>query len=408
MAARQRTIFGRIWRALAAAGTGLALLSAACRPSDPVPEGLPWSVRMTETVLRRRPDPLKLESSGKPVWEYTHGLVMKAVLDEWSVTRDPRYFDYVRSYYDRVIGPDGTITSYRPDEYNIDRINPGKPLFRLFRETGEQKYRLALQKLRSQMETHPRTSEGGFWHKNRYPNQMWLDGIYMASPFLAQYGATFDEPGLVDEAVRQIELMERHAREEKTGLLYHGWDESRTQKCADPMTRLSSHFWGRSVGWFAMAVIDALDFVPADHPRRPELVALFTRLATAITNVQDPETGLWYQVLDQGTRKGNYLESSASCMFVYALAKGCRTGVLHPAYRHIAEKGYRGILTHFIRTDRRGWVHIERACAVAGLGGDPYRDGSYDYYIHEKIGTDDPKAVGPFILASLEMESGLR
>jgi unsaturated rhamnogalacturonyl hydrolase len=317
---------------LAALVTAFAVILAACRASNPIPDTLPWSVRMTETVLRRCPDPAKLESPKKPSWEYTYGLVLKAVLEQWRATRDPRYFDYVRAYYDRFIGADGSIRTYDMDEYNIDRINPGKPLFRLYRETGEEKYRIALETLRSQMATHPRTSEGGFWHKKKYPHQMWLDGIYMASPFLAEYGATFDEPGLIDEAAKQILLMEKHGREEKTGLLYHGWDESRQQKWADPQTGLSSHFWGRSVGWFAMAVVDVLDFMPADHPRRPEVVAVFTRLATAITNVQDPETGLWYQVLDQGTRKGNYLESSASCMFVYALAKGSRTGDLHPAY----------------------------------------------------------------------------
>jgi unsaturated rhamnogalacturonyl hydrolase len=391
--------------ALAAA---FAAVLAACRSSNPVPETLPWSVRMTETVLRRSPDPADLESPKKPYWEYTYGLVLKAVLETWVATGDGRYFDYVRNYYNRFIDRNGSILTYRIGEYNIDRINPGKPLFRLYRETGDEKYRMALDTLRSQMATHPRTAEGGFWHKNKYPHQMWLDGIYMASPFLAQYGAEFDEPGLLDEAAKQVRLMEKHSREEKTGLLYHGWDESRRQRWADPHTGLSSQFWGRSMGWYAMAVVDVLDFLPADHPERLELTALFTRLATAVTNVQDPETGLWYQVLDQGTRKGNYLESSASCMFVYALAKGVRTGVLHPAYRHIAEKGYRGILDRFIRTDRKGWVHIDSACAVAGLGGDPYRDGSYGYYIGEKIRSDDPKAVGPFILASLEMENAVR
>ncbi|MDM7924874.1 MAG: glycoside hydrolase family 88 protein [bacterium] len=410
MTPRHRTIFrmNTAGLALAAAAVACAAVLAACRASKPVPDTLPWSVRMTESVLRRSPDPANLESPKKPYWEYTYGLVLKAVLETWAVTGDGRYFEYVRRYYDQFVGEDGSIRTYRKSEYNIDRINPGKPLFRLYRETGNEKFRRALDTLRSQMATHPRTSEGGFWHKNKYPHQMWLDGIYMASPFLAQYGAEFDEPGLFDEAAKQVLLMERVSREEKTGLLYHGWDESREQKWADPNTGLSSQFWGRSMGWYAMAVVDVLDFLPADHPRRPELTALFTRLATAVANVQDPETGLWYQVLDQGTRKGNYPESSASCMFVYALAKGARTGVLHPAYRHIAEKGYRGILERFIRTDRRGWVSIDSACAVAGLGGDPYRDGSYEYYIGEKIRTNDPKAVGPFILASLEMEKAVR
>jgi len=199
--------------------------------------------------------------------------------------------------------------------------------------------------------------------------------------------------------------MEKHARDEKTGLLYHGWDESRAQRWADPETGLSPNFWGRGLGWYAMAIVDVLDYLPADHPRRPEIIAVFQRLAQAIAAVQDQETGLWYQVLDQGSREGNYLESSASCMFVYALIKGVKHGYLEAQFRAIAQKGYDGILATFIEVEADGLVNIHQTCAVAGLGGDPYRNGSYEYYIHEEIRSNDPKAVGPFILASLEFES---
>jgi unsaturated rhamnogalacturonyl hydrolase len=381
----------------------LALLS--CTSSVPIKSTQPWSVRMTESVMRRSPDPWTMEGNKKGRWEYTFGLVLKAISQVWAVTGDDRYLHYVQSYYDHFIDHDGNILSYKLDEYNIDRINPGKALFALYQKTRDEKYEKAIQLLRTQMKTHPRTSEGGFWHKKIYPHQMWLDGIYMASPFLAQYAGTFDEPATFDDVANQIILMEKHAREEKTGLLYHGWDESRQQRWADPQTGLSSQFWGRAIGWYAMAIVDVLDFMPQDHPQRTEIVAILNRLATAISNVQDGETGLWYQVLDQGTRKGNYLESSASCMFVYAVAKGTRLGYLHPAFMNIAKKGYQGILDHFLEIDKNGVVSINQACAVAGLGGNPYRDGSYEYYVNEKIKSNDPKAIGPFILASLEMEA---
>jgi unsaturated rhamnogalacturonyl hydrolase len=234
---------------------------------------------------------------------------------------------------------------------------------------------------------------------------MWLDGLYMASPFLAEFAKTFNEPALFDDVANQIILMEKHARDEKTGLLYHGWDESRQQRWANPETGQSPNFWGRAMGWYAMALVDVLDFLPADHPKRPEVIAILQRLAMAITNFQDAKTGLWYQVLDKGGKEENYLESSASCMFVYALAKAVKKGYIDSNFLNVAKKGYEGILKNFIEVDKDGLVQIHQACSVAGLGGDPYRDGSYEYYIGEKIRINDPKAVGPFILASLELES---
>jgi len=358
--------------------------------------------------MKRNPQPWTLDPAKELKWEYTYGLVLKAILQVWSVTGENRYFHYVQAYYDRFIDQDGNILTYKMDEYNLDRINPGKPLFQIYRKTGDEKYKKAIIRLREQMRTQPRTSEGGYWHKKIYPQQMWLDGIYMASPFLAEYAKTFNEPELFDDVAKQIILMEKHAREEKTGLLYHGWDESRQQHWADSLTGTSSQFWGRAMGWYAMAIVDVLDYLPADHLQRTEIIAIFNRLATAVANVQDRDTGLWYQVLDQGTRRGNYLESSASCMFVYALSKAVRKGYIHPAFMKVAQKGYHGILNHLIEVDKNGLVNIQQACAVAGLGGDPYRDGSYEYYVHEKISSNDPKAVGSFILASLELEAAAK
>ena len=367
--------------------------------------GLPWSTRMADSEMKRNPEPWMIDFRETPKWEYTQGLVLKAILQVWQASGDEKYFDYVRAYYDQFIDNDANIMTYKLEEYNIDRINPGKPLFLLYQQTGDEKFKKAIYLLRKQMQTHPRTSEGGFWHKNIYPHQMWLDGLYMAAPFLADFAKTFNEPALFDDIANQIILMEKHSRDEKTGLLYHGWDESRQQRWANPETGQSPNFWGRAMGWYSMALVDVLDFFPNDHPKRSEIIGVLDRLATAIARYQDQQTGVWYQVVDQGARQGNYLESSASSMFVYSLIKAVKKGYLDPKFSDVAQKGYEGILKNLIEVDEQGLVNILNGCSVAGLGGNPYRDGSYEYYISEPVRSNDPKAVGPFILASLEFEA---
>ncbi|MBN2091989.1 glycoside hydrolase family 88 protein, partial [candidate division KSB1 bacterium] len=337
---------------------------------------LPWSIRMAESVMKRSPDPTKMEDNNSLKWEYTFGLTLKGIQKVWEKTENTVYLDYIKTYFDSFLTVDGDIKHYKLFEYNIDRINPGKVLFGLYQQTGDEKYQKAILLLRKQMATHPRTSEGGFWHKKIYPHQMWLDGIYMASPFLAQFGQTFNEPALFDDIARQIILMEKHARDEKTGLLYHGWDESREQDWANPTTGQSPNFWGRAMGWYAMALVDVLDFMPLDHPQRPEILAILNRLVAAVTNYQNEQTGLWYQVVDQGEREGNYLEASVSSMLVYSLLKAGKKGYIDTKFIDVARKGYEGILKHLIKVDPDGEVHITNVCAVAGLGGNPYRDGS--------------------------------
>jgi unsaturated rhamnogalacturonyl hydrolase len=233
---------------------------------------------------------------------------------------------------------------------------------------------------------------------------MWLDGLYMGEPFYAEYSATFHDDKAFDDIARQFILMERHSRDGRTGLLYHGWDESKKQRWADQSTGRSPNFWGRGMGWYAMALVDTIDYFPSNHPQRTELVAILNRLARAITNYQDRTSGLWYQVLDKGSAKGNYFESSAASMFVYALTKGVRKGYLPVNYLRVAQRGYRSIVDRFVKTDANGQVNFEGTVSVAGLGGNPYRDGSYEYYLSEKVVTNDPKGVGAFLLAANEME----
>lgn len=356
-----------------------------------------WSVRMAESVMRRHPLLAKK-------WAYEWGVALKAFEQVWLKTNDNRYYDYIKKNIDEFVGPEGDVKTYRLEEYNLDQINTGKLLFLLYNTTGDERYKKSAYLLRKQLETQPRTSEGGFWHKQIYPHQMWLDGIYMAGPFYAEFARTFGEPQDFDDAARQIILVESHTRDPRTGLLYHGWDESKSQKWADPETGCSPNFWGRAMGWYAMAIPDVLDHLPEDHSEREKLVEIFANMIGALAAVQDRSTGLWYQVLDQGGKQGNYLEASASCMFVYAMAKGVRKGCLDGQYLDVARRGYEGVLKHFVDVDDQGLVNLNRICSVAGLGGEPYRDGSFEYYISEEIVTNDYKGVGPFILASVEME----
>ncbi|HEX8686411.1 MAG TPA: DUF4350 domain-containing protein, partial [Pyrinomonadaceae bacterium] len=294
---------------------------------------------------------------------------------------------------------------YKPDEYNIDHVQSGRLLLTLYKVTGQEKYRKAAASLREQLRTHPRTTEGGFWHKKVYPSQMWLDGLYMGEPFYAEYAAAFGEPEAFDDIAKQFILMERHSRDEKTGLLYHGWDESRQQRWADKATGRSPHFWGRAMGWYAMALVDTLEYFPKDHPKRAELLAILGRLAAAVGKVQEPKSGLWWQVLDRGGAKGNYLEASASAMFVYALAKATRLGYLPESYFKVAQRGFAGLGRQFVEEAEGGGVNFTGTVSVAGLGGNPYRDGSYEYYLSEKVVTNDPKGVGAFLMATAEMEA---
>jgi unsaturated rhamnogalacturonyl hydrolase len=357
----------------------------------------PWSSRVADSLLHRTPN---LDER----WGYENGVVLRGVEHVWKKTADARYWQYIQGNMDRFVLPDGTIRTYCLEEYNQDLITQGRLLLPLYAATGEDKYRRAAYLLRSQLRAQPRTSEGGFWHKGIYPYQMWLDSSYVGSTFYAEFAAAFDEPEAFDDVVRQIVLIEQHTRDARTGLLHHAWDESKSQRWADPRTGCSRHFWGRGIGWYAMALVDILDVLPCSHPQRSLIITILQRTMEAVVKVRDKASGVWYQILDQGERPGNYLESSASCMFVYALAKGARLGYLDAAWRDVADDAYAAVLREFIVVDEAGAVSLTATCGGAGLGGNPYRDGSFEYYVGERIVTNDRKGVGPFLMASVEME----
>jgi unsaturated rhamnogalacturonyl hydrolase len=356
-----------------------------------------WAVRMADSYIRRTP---VLADN----WSYESGVVLKGIEQIWIGTGDQKYLEYIKRNVEQFVEPGGNIHTYNLQDYNLDQINTGKILFGLYKETGDERYQRAMKLLMKQLQSQPRTREGGFWHKKIYPYQMWLDGIYMATPFYVQYADRFNEFSGFEDAAHQILLIERHTRDPQTGLYYHGWDESKMQKWANPQTGCSPHFWGRAMGWYAMAIVDMLDFLPVSHRTRDRIMTIFSRMVHALVQFQDKDTGLWYQVLDRGGCEGNYTEASASCMFVYALAKGIRKGYLVPKYMQAAQRGYAGIIHNLIDVDEFGQVNLTRICAVAGLGGNEQRDGSFEYYIKEPIVTNDPKGVGAFLLSSVEME----
>ena len=325
------------------------------------------------------------------------------MLDVYDRYGDAKFFDYALAYADTMVNADGTVKKYKVEEYSLDRINSGKFLFRIYEQTKDPKYKKALDLIRTQFDGQPRNEDGGFWHKKVYPHQMWLDGIYMGVPYLAEYAYRNNEPQAYQEVIKQIQLAKKHTYDPATGLLRHACDVSKTEKWADKQTGQSQHTWGRALGWYAMALVDVLDFIPKHEPGRDSVLVILNDIAKALKKYQSPE-GLWYQVMDRSGDEGNYLESSCSTMFVYSLFKAVRKGYIPASYFNVARKGYEGILNHFIKVDENGLVSITRACAVAGLGGKNYRSGDYNYYINETIRDNDPKAVGPFILASLEWE----
>lgn len=372
-------------------------------------ESVGYAIKMADSEMARCPESWQLDFQTSLKWDYCHGLELQSFLDLYDFTKDEKYFDYALAYADTMIHADGSITAYKVGEYNIDRVNTGKMLFRLYDRTKDEKIKKAIDLLRSQLDTHPRNADGGFWHKDIYPHQVWLDGVYMGTPFLVEYAKRYGRPQDFRDGINQIRVAARHTYDPSNGLYRHACDVSRQMFWADPVTGLSKHSWGRAMGWYAMGIVDALDFIPVDEPGRDTVLVILNNIAAQVKRIQDPATGLWYQVLDKSGDPGNYLEASASAMFLYSLLKAVRMGYIDKSYLEVAEKAYQGFIKEFVTFDEKGLMSIQRCCAVAGLGGKGDRSGTYDYYINELIRANDPKAVGPFIMAMLERErSGLK
>jgi len=361
--------------------------------------------RMANTVMDKVVVESKFTTKKGLKWTYDLGVPLEGVFEVWRTTANETYFSFVKKWMDKYIDKEGNILNYSAEEYNIDHVKNGKVLLALFKATNDKRYLNACHRLFAQMQSHPRTNEGGFWHKKIYPNQMWLDGLYMAQPFLSEYADLMQKPELYDDIVNQFVWMEKNAKDAKTGLLYHGWDESRKERWSNSKTGLSPHFWGRGMGWFVFALVDVLDYFPSSHPGHNKIVAILQRTIKAVAKYQDPKTGVWYDVVDLADREGNYLEASASSMFTYAMAKGVRQGFLDKKYLKSIKKAHAGLVNEFVEEVSPTHINLNKVVAVSGLGGTKnYRDGSFEYYMSEPVVANDPKGVGPFMLADIEFE----
>ncbi len=301
-------------------------------------------VKIADSFLDLHPDTVAYKNEAKSYkWNYEQGLMLEAFYQLWKDTGDDKYFNYVKKNIDYYIEKDGSIKTYKMSDFNLDNISPGRILIHLYEETKNEKYKKAADTLRKQLELQPRTSEGGFWHKKVYPNQMWLDGLFMAEPFYANYAKVFNQQEVFDDVAKQFILIEEHLKDEKTGLYKHGWDESKLQKWADPVTGKSPSFWGRSIGWFMMALVDVLDYLPDDHKNRDDLIKILQDLSESLLKFRDDKTKLWFQVVDQGNREGNYIEASSSSMFTYAFSKCANKGYLDNKFFDIAEESFNSL-----------------------------------------------------------------
>ncbi len=337
-------------------------------------------------------------------WNYIDGCMITGILERYEITGEARFLDFADRFLSGFVEEDGRIRTYDPAEYSLDNVNPAKNLFTLYDLTGKEKYRKALEFVRAQLSTMPRTPEGNFWHKLIYPNQVWLDGIYMALPFYMEYEKRFDAQKDCEDICRQIANVEIRMRDPKTGLYYHGYDASRKMYWADPDTGCSPNFWLRAEGWFILGLVDVLEIMK-DLPMQAESVHLqhmLLDLAKALSKYQDP-SGLWYQLIALPELAGNYLETSGTALISAALLKAVRLGFLPESFRAVGEKAFYGIVDHRLTKNADGTPCVTGICLVAGLGGEQHRDGSVAYYLSEPVVQNDAKGVGPLLLAYTEM-----
>lgn len=339
----------------------------------------------------------------KPHWNYIDGCMITALLAIGEITGDDKYFNFAESFIDYYVSDDGSILGYDEAKYNLDDVNEGRVLFELYNKTGKEKYRLAIENQARQLKNQPRTNTGNFWHKLIYPNQIWLDGVYMAQPFSVLYQKYFGDRDYSD-AISQIKNVRKYMFNEKAGLYHHGMDCSRSIFWSDKETGLSQNFWLRAIGWFTVAMVDIIEMCD-DEQARSDISAIFSELITSIKGYADKETGIYYQVVNFPDREGNYLETSGSSMIAYAMLKGARLGVLDESFIALGKKTFEGICKRYLDFDGDGNLNLGGICLVAGLGpeNNTGRDGSYEYYISEPIVENDAKGVAPFILCYTEI-----
>lgn len=336
-------------------------------------------------------------------WNYIDGCMLSALLEMAKISGDARYSDFVERFVDSFVLEDGSIRTWNRDKQTLDDINEGRVLFPLYAMTGKEKYRLAAQALHEALEGQPRTHEGSFWHKKIYPNQVWLDGVYMAQVFAALYEKHFGNRDYSD-IVRQVRIVRERMFDGEKKLYYHGYDASRSAFWADPVTGLSKSFWLRAMGWFAAALADLCEILPQGEDR-DFISGLLAEMMQGVAAYADPESSMYHQVVDRPGEEGNYLETSGSSMIAYAMLKGARLGMLEKKYAAQGRKTFDGIVNRYLKFED-GSMELGGICLVAGLGpeNDRRRDGTYAYYISEPIVSNDAKGVAPLVMCYMEVK----
>lgn len=344
----------------------------------------------------------KIKEGKKSTWNYIDGCMIKAIIELYQITGKDTYLKFADDFIDYFVKEDGSIDSYDPQEYNLDHVNAGKTLFDLYKLTGKEKYRRAIDTVYSQLEKQPRIPRGNFWHKNIYPHQVWLDGLYMAQPFYMMYEVEYNDCRNCADSYQQFLNVYELMRDTRNGLYYHAYDDSRQMFWCDKVTGLSDNFWLRALGWYAMALIDTMEVMPPSMSREKEkLGSIYKELIDSMLPYQDEATGMWYQVVNRGGIRPNYLETSGSAIFAYAIMKSVRLGYLEDSYFARGQKAFEGICSTYL-SEEDGQLQLGGICLVAGLGNKEMREGTFDYYMREPVVKNEAKGVAPLILAYIE------
>lgn len=365
-----------------------------------------------DKLLTSKPDmPLwnieSIKKGKKPAWNYIDGCMMVSLLELYKTTKNEKYLDFVIKFVDFYVSDDGSILGYEKEKYSTDDVSESRILFDLYEYTHNEKYLKAIDMVYEQIKTHPRTKEGNFWHKKIYPNQVWLDGLYMMQPFYTRYETIKNKMQHYDDIVNQFKNVYAMMRDPKTGLYYHGYDSERQMFWADKNTGLSKNFWLRSIGWYTVALIDVYEYMNEQmYDEYHTIKMIFKEIVDSILKFQDPESKMFYQVPNYPNKENNYLETSGSCMIAYALLKGVRLKALPERYQQIGLDIFNGICQKYLTVKEDGDLNLGGICLVAGLGPENNlkRDGTYEYYMSEPIAENDAKGVGPFIMAYTEVK----
>ncbi len=362
------------------------------------------SAKLIQSTLNLYPDIKQFPVYAPHRWNYEYSYFLFNAYQVGKQQSNEAFVAYTRQWIDNFITDTGFREGvYNMREYKLDDVIPARLAIAFHQQTGLPKYKAVADTIALQLEGQPKTSDGGYWHKQVYPHQMWLDGIFMADVFSMQYAQAYNKPEMFDEAVHQIKLIYEHTFDPATGLLYHGWDESKNPVWAHPEKGTSPEFWGRAVGWYLMALIDCLDYLPADHAARNDVINIFKEVSAGVLKVQNRDNHLWYQVLNKANEPGNWVETSCSAMFAYAFAKGNRLGYLDESYQQAAQRAYNALLKEYVYADDAGNLHLDQTVKIGTLNPKTSK-GDYAYYITTERRVNDYKGLAALLSASMELK----